>query len=238
MLPEPVETGHGVAVGDAEPPRPWRRRAEPPPRAAVPARNGSPSCSAPGVQQLVPGREHRLPVAGGARQRGADARRRRARAGPRRRARRISAGARRPRCGARGTSPISARPACRARGGRLHARWLVERRARTGAPRPSQLTKVPAFSATAATGSTTSARSVTALVPQLEATRRTARVEGVRAARRVGQVGRVDAADDQRGRARPSRRGLDDRGGVAAERGRAGRRRPRPRRPRPGPRRR
>ena len=35
--------------------------------------------------------------------------------------------------------------------------------ARTSAPRPSQSTNVPAFSATAATGSTTSARSVTAL---------------------------------------------------------------------------
>ena len=81
-------------------PRPCRRRCGRPARLAVPARNGSPDCSATGVEQLVPGGEHGRARRDGRRLGGGHGRaRRRARrpsrpAGRARRARRRASAAR------------------------------------------------------------------------------------------------------------------------------------------------
>ena len=99
--------------------------------------------------------------------------------------------------------------------------------------RPSQSTKVPAFSACAATGSTTSATAVTA-DGRISSETTNGRVEGV-GGTGDAEVGGVDAADDERAELTGCGCG-DDAGGVAAGRRRAVRRRPRPRRPRRGPR--
>ena len=97
---------------------------------------------------------------------------------------------------------------------------------------PSQLRKVPGFSATAATGSTTSARSVTAPGRSSSETRKPTSSSASMRAGRVGQVLGVDPGDQQR---RPAHRWpLPPRSGRC--RGRSGREvRRRPRRTPPPP---
>ena len=108
--------------------------------------------------------------------------------------RRAAAASGRPRC----TSIWSAIAASTRRS--LMQAGHLERAPRTSGPRPSQLTNVPAFSATAATGSTTSARSVTALARCLQADDERGVLQRGQRRGGVGQVVRVDA-----GR-RPARR--------------------------------
>ena len=199
----PAPDGHGeqVALGDAEPRRPWRRTAGRPARGAVPARNGSPSCRRPASSRWCQVARTAWPPSGCG-DLGAPARsgRRGAGALPRAEGRASRRGPRAMRAQSRGTRP-SRRRACRGPGGRSW-RWspAPPRRSRT---RPSQLTKVPAFSACAATGSTTSATAVTARLAELERDdeRARQRVQRPRRARR-GRPGRRRRRRGRRARRR------------------------------------
>ncbi len=137
---------------------------------------------------------------------------------------------------ARGVRP-GRRPACAARARRsARARrviWSGLSAASNRRARPSQLRKVPAFSATAATGRTTSACSVTSLGRSSSDDQEAHLVQRASRARAgSGRSADLDAGDHQRRAARRWRR--PRRSGRCRGRSGAGvRRRPRRRRPRP-----
>ena len=196
--------GHLVSVGEARRRPRWRRRPAPRPAARFPPGTARRPASGP-RRSAVPGSE---PDAGIAR------------AG--------RAGATRQHSGAAGRAPFQA-PGRRARRERRPRRQsqvdvhLVAiapstyrsvrmpgtlRAALNVAPRPSQLTNVPAFSATAATGNTTSARSVTALARNSSETMN-------------GVLSSATSAAAGSGRSAASTPGDDQRAQLAAGRGRA-----------------
>ena len=111
------------------------------------------------------------------------------------------------RCGTRAAGPAPRR--CRPAPGRRSSRPVTSSTVSNGRRRPSQLTNVPAFSATGATGRTTSARSVTALSADLEADQERHGVErGQRPPPgRAGRRGRRRRPPAPRGRRPRPRRG-------------------------------